>query len=395
MATRTTRRPALPDARRKRARWPVAALSALSAFVACELGLRALLFSSAFDGTEAARRLRVPEAFAPLNTDQVYWTLRWAFGQGVARDRPPESDPLLGWRGRSLIRPGTYAHQDEARLMNRRPVALFGDSYAACTTERQHCFEGLLARSDRDAELWLLNYGVGGFGFDQVVLLMESVLERWDGLPLGPGAPKPIVVVSVFVDDDLDRCAVGLRDWPKPRFHLEGGELVLEPPATLSNREWVERNGIGVGSYLWRYLLHGADVLPAPVVSRLGGKRSHDLAMRPLSRALVERAVRALDERGVEAFFLLFPGLLTLEADGGIGWQVPHLGQVCESLGARFVDARYDFHAHMRETGMTPIEYFGTEGPHLGHYTALGNEIAFRALLRGLDGETDAGRGEP
>ncbi len=363
-------------------------LGALVGLLAAEAALRAFLFHPALATTDLGARLRDPDSFARQNSEDAYWTLRALLGMG-ASDLPPGPDPWVGWRGSNRIVAETYAHADEPRLAGRRPVVLFGDSYAACATPRLECFEGLLADSALDAELALWNYGVGGFGLDQVLLLLERVLAYWDSLELPKGVQRPLVVLSIFVDDDLDRCDLRFRDWPKPRFELAAGELELERFELQPNSDYLARHGSSVRSFLWRYVLYGSGLLPRRIVDRIGGQIAHRERMQRLAPKLLERAAKLLDERGLEHFVLLFPGLATLRDGAQNSWQRSALVDSMNANGLRFVDAGQDFDEDMLESGRVPQQYFGTQGAQLGHYTALGNQIAFRALLRGIQGEGD------
>src|SRR5205085_7133999 len=104
------------------------------------------------------------------------------------------------------------------------PVLLFGDSYAQCATPPEQCFQSLLEQSELTHEFALLNYGVGGFGLDQMYLLLRHVLPRFR-------EQKPFVVVAIMIDDDFTRSLLAMRDWPKSRAHWEHGILRIDPPS--------------------------------------------------------------------------------------------------------------------------------------------------------------------
>ena len=119
-----------------------------------------------------------------------------------------------------------YVAPGEAALDGRRPVLLFGDSYTRCMTDEANCFEGWMERSSMGATHRVFNYGVRGYGIDQIALLAGFALEHWRGR-------KPIVAIGIFVDDDIDRAWLDHRGWPKPRFELDlDGKLVEPAPVT-------------------------------------------------------------------------------------------------------------------------------------------------------------------
>ena len=215
-----------------------------------ELALRFLLFSETPAVGRATVGLRNADLFAPPNSRDHWWlTNRFRRGAG----RPPVPDAELGFLNR-LIEPGTYRHADEDSVGARRPLLLYGDSFAQCVTEPGECWEGLLEQSELGATHRLLNYGVGGYGLDQAVLLLERSLSRHL-------ARAPLVVIAILIDDDLDRCALPLRDFPKPAFAWQTDGLVLQPPLATSAREFVDTVPCGIHSYLLRAFLGASGLL--------------------------------------------------------------------------------------------------------------------------------------
>ena len=351
--------------RRRGARIALLATAVLGlTLLGAELGLRALLFSASPAVRKQAWRLRQPQLYADPHTDVEHWKLAWALGRG-GETRPSVPDALLGWRSDSVDAEGRHASvgPDDPR----RPVLLFGDSFAACTTPPEDCFQGLLAESDLGDELVLVNYGVGGYGLDQIYLLLREALPHWE-------ARDPVVVVALFVDDDLDRARFAFRDWPKPRFRLEGEELVLEPPAAPDNAAWLEEHPLAIRSYLWRWIARAlAGSRPA---------RTTDEAHARLCEALLGAIQDELTARDLDAFFLLFVGERALEAGC---WSETFLRRELAALGLPWEEARGDLEADALATGRERGAYFVDRGPDAGHYDALGNEVAFRTLRRGLE----------
>ena len=364
-----------------RRRWRRALLTALAALllaaVACELGFRWLVFS----GHERGAKFRHPRLFADVQREDLHWVLRHRFGANASAT-PFEPDPLLGWRGRALIRPETYAHAEIGRLEGRRPVLLFGDSFAACTTPREVCWEGLLLESELGDEFMCLNYGVSAFGFDQTVLLFEQAV---DWIESRPDLGKPVLVLSAMVDDDLNRTDLRIREWPRPHFERSGGEWVLRQPPTLDNDEWIDAHAPFVASYLLRFMVHG-QVLPESLRRPFLGDGGHRARVAERTAMLVDRVADRLAGTDHEFFALLLPGEEALESGGAHLWQEALLEAQLARHGLRSVNARQELEQDMRETGRTFDAYFGTQGRGVGHYIELGNRVAFRALLRGLEG---------
>lgn len=344
-------------------------LGTLLALVAVELGLRGLLFGRAPWVRAMGERVRRAELFAEPDED-LYWSLNYRFQPPkVAVPRPP-FDPLLGWHSR-LIESESYAHLGASRLGDRRPVLHYGDSFARCLTESSDCFEGLLGRSDLADTHLLMNYGGGGYGLDQIYLMVRASIDAWV-------ESDPLVVVSIYYGDDLERCSLSFREWPKPRLSLESDELLVTPPKGAESHRWLQRNGPRVNSYLWRWVLHGDDLPARGLRERLRGRTDRLAELRELCPALVEETHRLLADRDLDHCFLLFPGAAELEAPPG--WQERLLEESLGELGIPFENAREDFEEELLTGGEPLSAYFAS-----GHYTAAGNAVAFRAMRRGID----------
>jgi len=341
------------------------ALSLAVAFLGLELVLRVLLFGTGDLAQSVGRRLRQARYYAELDTD-AYWALDGQF-RTETRDAPRHPDARLGWLSRDVA-PATYEHTGLGELDSRRPILLYGDSFSACMTNATDCFQGLLARSSRDDSHVLLNHGVSGHGPGQMLLMLRSTAPRLVDL-------NPLVVVGIFVDDDLERTALSLRQFPKPRFYLEDGELAYDPPHPGGRQAWLEAHGEGITSYAWRLLT-------------TDGPR-HTPSKEALNRAVLAAIRDELARLDLEGFVILFPGLKALRAEPGMDWQEPFLRRTLNELGLPFVDARRDLEAEARRSGDGVEAFFIPSGPATGHYDARGNEVAFRALVRGLEGEFD------
>lgn len=389
-ATEPTRPAAQPAGRRRKSRWKgrLLALAITGALSLCavEFGLRFVLFSDSPELVERTRTLRDPRKFGHAFHDSLFWGLRHKWGL-AAQDRANLPDPILGWRGRFSGRLDSYVHNRVFELEGRQPILLYGDSFAACATPVEDCFDGLYVDLPRAEDSMLLNYGVGGFGVDQIYLCVRESMRAWDA----SGLPKPQVVVSFFVDNDMDRADLAIRDWTKPHFLVEDGQLVEVPPPTPSGAEWFEHHRPATFSWAWRWLVHGSGRIPPKWREKLDGSQDHRRRLEELIPLLFAAIHEELAARDIDHCFLILPGDAALRQPT-YNWREPLAEQALTDLGVRWVSARPEFMGHMRATGMKVNQYFGTEGKGVGHYTAQGNKIAMAALLRAIDGESDAGK---
>jgi len=352
-------------------------LVALASALAFEVSLRALLFADFARDWPLAVSLREPQLFAHWSVDDLYWQLQLEFAGGSRRP-PPAHDPLLGWVSEKL-QGAERLHRDADTVGERRPVLLFGDSYAACRVAPGGCFEDALERSALGRSHRLLNHGVGGYGLGQIALLFDATVEHFVDR-------DPLVVIGVLVDSDLDRAALSLRGWPKPRIErARGGGWSFEPePVAPSSPGTPGAPGAPpfATSYAARLLLHGWRAVPAGVHDALCAERELGERNRERCAAILAWVAEGLERRGLESFFLLFHRRGSLEDPAEAGWREPFLVAQLDALGLPWVSTRAPLLSHAAASGRSPSDYYGPDG----HMNALGNETAFRALAQGLAG---------
>ena len=257
-------------------------------------------------------------------------------------------------------------------------MLLFGDSYAWCATPAADCWQGLLERSELSDRLCLLNYGAGGYGLDQTVLLLDLALPRFIDR-------DPIVVVSLLVDDDLDRSLLDVRGWPKPRFELADGTLVrVERELPATREDFLAEDGVRIGSYAWRWFVHGTRLLPWRLrrwpIGDLDGR------MVDLNRALLADVVDRLEVSGVPFAFLLFHGWSIFDPTPSHGLRLREdlvTGEL-DRLGTPWISSRRAILEDAALTGRGRGDYFLLEGRMPNHYTPLGNAVVFAPLRDAL-----------
>jgi len=136
------------------------------------------------------------------------WTLRPGLSHFEAFDNETVSSNSRGLRGSS-------EHAYEKRLGTLR-ILTFGDSYTFGEGVSDHetfsyYLEKLLPGSE------VINFGIHGYGHDQMLLYL-----REEGIKYHPD-----IVILGFVALDMKRNMLSFRDYAKPRFVLDGGQLVL------------------------------------------------------------------------------------------------------------------------------------------------------------------------
>ncbi|HEY2941797.1 MAG TPA: GDSL-type esterase/lipase family protein [Vicinamibacteria bacterium] len=238
--------------------------------------------------------------------DEASWRLRWVKRQGTGRRIYYAFDdyhPTRGWALRPNLREvpafggktlssnsrglrGAREYSLDKPAGSRRIVVL-GDSFT-------------FGEDVGDDEAWprqlgalmpgveVLNLGVHGYGHDQMLLYLKEEGLRY----------HPDVVIVGFLPDDMERNVVAFRDYAKPRFVLQGGQLALRNVPVPTPDDVLAREP---------YRLKFLDLL-----SMLRGDLRHRSgrdqdAMRAITLPLLDEMNAAITAAGARAAFAYLP----------------------------------------------------------------------------------------
>lgn len=346
----------------------LALVSLVLSILAAEVGFRWLLFGSGALGESQ----RDPGLYGDYFSEDFYWKLYRRFGGPHRAPRDPH--PLLGWVG--PFSRDDYLHDEAAAIGDRRPVLLYGDSYARCVPG-ELCFEILLNSDQAFSEgHYLLNYGVGGYGFDQIYLLLRESLDLYE---------EPFVVIGLLTFD-IDRSLLTVRTGQKPRFQIEDDRLELDrTPIEPDAAAFFARNPPRTPSYLFRRLIY-SKLLPRPVREQLRGEHAFRQAKMELTRKIFEALLAELERRQVDFVFLVFhteyPGVSELA--GRDDWRDRFLRQLLDELEVPYVWSKEIVAADMVAGGRGPEAYI--HGEHR-HPTTRYNRLLAAEIKRYSTGE--------
>ncbi len=278
----------------------MAFISLALTFIVAEVAFRQVLFSD----SELLAKQRLPGLYADYSYEDDYWKLQYRW---LKRYPPPKNPhPELGWG--FGFDPETYLHSHAGALRGgRRPVLLYGDSFAQGVAHKAKTINSQLNGDPEFArEHVMLNYGVGGYGLDQIVMLMEKSLHHY------LDAENPPYVVLSFMTYDVDRSMLSMRTGQKPYFApLADGLEIRGLPIAEDPHAFFAEQKLDVRSFLWRRMLF-AKRYPNRVVRWLRGEASKKRHKQELNEKILERAVAFLTERDVEFTILVFHPKLSL-----------------------------------------------------------------------------------
>jgi hypothetical protein len=325
------------------------------------------------DSTLALRTgsgFRRPDWYASSD-DDAYWLLMHRF-EHPSSPSAVWPDRLTGWI-RGIIVPGTRAHVEEPGLGERTAVLLYGDSFAEGVHGRPYSFEGLMETSPLQATHALINYGVGGYGADQVLLLARATLPRFE-------ARKPVVILSLLVDDDLDRAVLGFRGGPKPRFHVEHGVLVEPQPVETNLALYLEQHPLGIRSYLLQLFCRAPGLLPGGLQSWLRGDETRLAEKQALAEALVRAICRELRAHAGRSTLLLMRARPSVLDPRHSGWQEDTIRRVAAEEGVPVLDSR-DVLLRALDGDLARLDnLYEVEGAGVGHWNVEGNLVVFQQM---------------
>lgn len=262
-------------------------ISSLIAFLGAELCYRVILFSD----FKSFNHLKNPNHFA-LQDEDEYWKLYYRWDPKWPPPKNPH--PLLGWIGK--FNRETLFHNESKNVGTRRPVLLYGDSFASCAAKE--CFENYL-NNDKNfsKDYYLLNYGVGGYGVDQIAILYENTIDKYE---------NPFVVFSLF-NRDLDRSILSVRTGQKPFYKIKDENLVLSGvPISPDPQKFYEENPIRIKSFLYRQFLYKINFLPKQLTSFLKKEKTRQEKKKQINSLILKKVVDDLRKKNIDFVFLIF-----------------------------------------------------------------------------------------
>jgi hypothetical protein len=312
-----------------------------------EVLLRALLHSNLFPQLSSNLIQFIAE---PYTDDSYRFKLLLRFEDAENSPNLATFDSVLGWTAepRTGLNPlgiVTDKPYSMADLRQRRVLLFFGDSFVEGFTAFDRKIPQLL--DERFQNLRVLNFGVGGYGLDQMYLQMESVVDSFE---------HPHLVFGVLFDD-IDRVTFEVRDAPKPYFSHAGSGLVLRNvPLSRDHRDWLDRYPPKERVYV---LCAVRGVMNRLLNTRWGLEYFFDLnpaertKARSAKQEIVTGLVRAIKakaaERNLPLTFVLFPHPHHLIHDG---WRERFLSDLLTKEGINFLYLKDALLEHIQDNNL-------------------------------------------
>ncbi len=313
------------------------------------------------------QRLADPAAYADPLCDDSYWLLLHRAAGWKMRPESPgpfEWDPELGWTPdrRNLDAKGAWPTAKAPQPPLESPIALFGDSFLFGTTPNGERISDILQEALPHRPV--LNFAVGGYGVDQMVMAAERHL-----LSLAPAS-----VVLGIMTTDLDRAVLSVRTAPKPRAVLEGTQLRFQlPRATDGAPAWFAGHPPKVRSFLFAFLRRQGALKTAAARGDLEPACRIEEKTR-IHMALVDRFRKTCEAGAHRCRVVLFHR--KEELDRPEGWRSLRVKQSAVENGLPVLDTRRVFQAAAKSAGRDASWLYGADR----HPTATANEAIAAAL---------------
>ncbi|MCX8080585.1 MAG: hypothetical protein N3F09_05030 [Bacteroidia bacterium] len=311
----------------------------------CEVIYRFLLFSVKID------YLRKPEMYSNYRHDD-YWKLYYMFD---GQYKPPKDPhPLLGW-SYSFFNEKNYMHRDSLSGVDKIPVLMYGDSFTQCAHDSIICFQEFLNQDTSfNKTHYLFNYGIGGYGVDQMVLLFYKSWRNFKN-------KNPIIIINIM-PCDMDRSILTFRTGQKPKFILRNDSLILtNVPINHDPNEFIKNNPPEIKSYLWRLYLNSKLSFKNQNVSTEAFKR----IVWNLNKRILSDALDTIKKNNLKYLFIIFDMLWVEDGE----WRQDSLHKFFVENNVNFINTRnlisidtnfyrYDFHRYINQEDGHPRSYY-------------------------------------
>jgi len=246
-----------------------------------------------FSPSSPFKSLKDPGKYAKPSTDD-YWKLTYLFGSEFPPPKNP--DPLLGWVG--FFHRKNYDHWYIGDKKDKRKVLIYGDSFIMCAHDSIQCFDEILnADTIFNKSNFLLNYGVGGYGVDQMHLLFFKTIDKFE---------NPFVVFSIM-PGDMDRSMLSVRTGQKPYFVHGHDSLELRGiPIDSIPDNFFKKNPPCITSYLWRRTVNSKlnpFYDPKPTNENLRNQ------ILKLNKKIILKTYEEIKKRNLQYVFVIFDEL--------------------------------------------------------------------------------------
>ena len=287
-----------------------------------------------------------PKKYSSPRTITAYNSLRgWMHKPNISLDRwGGLHTNSMGMRGES-----EYSYKKPA---GKRRILVLGDSltfgYEAADNETYPYY---LENDLKGFEV--LNFGVGGYGHDQMLLYLKD-----DGIRYSPD-----IVILGFVSGDMSRNMLNLRYLPKPRFESVHNELKLK------NVPVPTKGSVAKGEFFRLKIIDLFSIFSDKYCRKSGWEKEK----RRITEAILNEMIKTTRACHAEMLFvyILTPKEVASIDTIKIKVQEDYFLQYCRGRGIPYLSTRASFTDAIKK---------GINLKKSGHWDAQGNYIIAQAI---------------
>ncbi len=305
---------------------------------------------------EIMKKQRIPELYADEYSEDECWKLYYPFNKeeyqyAIAHPKPTKKTRLTRY-----ILEDNYKHVNGGYINGRRPVLIYGDSFAACYSP-DDCFDHILNNDEIFSKnYYLLNYGVGGYGLDEIYLLLKNSIDNYS---------NPVVIVSLMTLD-LDRSILSFRSGPKPYFAIENNHLKLNEVTIYPDMETMFLNNKPkIISYFYRRIIYSGFIkhfLPEQLLSYLKGEDYYKKKKIQVNERIMIEIINELKSRNIDYVFLIFhpssirgEGLLKENVDD---WRDVFIKQILHTNNIPYIWSKDIIFQQIKDNNVSLSDFF-------------------------------------
>jgi hypothetical protein len=290
-----------------------------------------------------------PELYADSYSSDDYWSL-------LALWKPPfiaHVDPLLGWSPEKTPENPLGVSRPMQTTRQTHSLLFFGDSFVA-PQGNTPCIPELLQAS---LALPVYNYGVAGYGLDQILIRVRQETPHFN---------QPRLFVGVLTLD-IDRTILNIRGAVKPRFALYGDTLAIQNTPIPSLSVWLEAHPVTFRSYYVALVRRFIDLFAAGLDDKRVNHRQAE--KQAVTRALLRELSREHNNLTVVLFYQLGELAET-------GWRETCLKAALTEFSIPYLDTKPLLLADAKAHGLDLSTYYDATD----HHNERGNTVIAAGL---------------
>ena len=291
----------------------------------CEVLLRVALFSDTFLIPE----LRHSWRYTDSSFEDASWKLTFLFNAADKAQGVGHIDPELGWSiEKSPDNPLGLVSDTPYRVEDiEHPVLFYGDSFVAGASPVPDRIPQVMDRLLPEHSV--LNYGVGGYGVDQIYLRYKKTVADFR---------SPVVLVGILTSD-LDRSILGMRTGQKPYFDIQDGQLVRQNlPILPTTREYIDSYPPEIKSYLIRFVMFRLrSWLPEEWFDGLYGYSEKHQRKLAVNSMILQALKKDASERELQLGVVIFYSQEDLSEEG---WREVFLKETLQAIDIPYFDTK-------------------------------------------------------